>query len=172
MTHVIHTKPLKNGGSDGARTRDLRRDRPSCLTIISTHLPTLSARKAPAIFEEVGTCNPRPPPRGSPGPTGIGTGAAEVNGSQQHGPKTKQKTAQAESPEGLSDADFEDLGPVRTLDPNQYLGRAQVCERYGITRTQLMAWCRRTRRRFPPPVRVEGKDYWSIFVLARWERGR
>jgi hypothetical protein len=43
---TTRTKSLKNGGSDGARTRDLRRDRPAVSLTISTVVPTFRAPQA------------------------------------------------------------------------------------------------------------------------------
>src|SRR6185312_11448274 len=45
----------RNGGSDGTRTRDLRRDRPAVSLTISTVVPTLGAPEAAGNPATVGT---------------------------------------------------------------------------------------------------------------------
>jgi len=44
-----------NGGSDGTRTRDLRRDRPTAYLTISAAVPTFSVPERAAFRAEVGT---------------------------------------------------------------------------------------------------------------------
>src|SRR5436190_11409394 len=48
-------KHVEYGGSDGARTRDLRRDRPSVYLTIPAVVPTFSTPQAGAFRREVGT---------------------------------------------------------------------------------------------------------------------
>ena len=45
----------RDGGSDGARTRDLRRDRPTIYLAISRTVPTSSVLERAAFRAEVGT---------------------------------------------------------------------------------------------------------------------
>jgi hypothetical protein len=52
---MARAKSLKTGGSDGARTRDLRRDRPTIYLAISTTVPTFSVLEWAAFRAEVGT---------------------------------------------------------------------------------------------------------------------
>ncbi len=44
-----------NGGSDGARTRDLRRDKPTAYLTISAAVPNFSVPERAAFRAEVGT---------------------------------------------------------------------------------------------------------------------
>jgi hypothetical protein len=46
------TKALKFGGSDGTRTRDLRRDRPSGSLIKSKTVPTLACKEAATFWQK------------------------------------------------------------------------------------------------------------------------
>jgi hypothetical protein len=55
MTRIRNAKSLKSGGSDGTRTRDLRRDRPSIRCAKSRFVPTITPELAARFLAQIGT---------------------------------------------------------------------------------------------------------------------
>jgi predicted DNA-binding transcriptional regulator AlpA len=56
--------------------------------------------------------------------------------------------------------------------PDQYLPRKAVRERYGISAMTLWRWERDARLRFPKPIQINGRLYQSLGALEEWERSR
>jgi predicted DNA-binding transcriptional regulator AlpA len=56
--------------------------------------------------------------------------------------------------------------------PDQYLPRKAVRERYGISGMTLWRWERDVRLRFPKPIQINGRLYQSLSALEEWERSR
>ena len=56
--------------------------------------------------------------------------------------------------------------------PDQYLPRKAVRERYGISAMTLWRWERDVRLRFPKPIQINGRLYQSLNALEEWERSR
>jgi predicted DNA-binding transcriptional regulator AlpA len=56
--------------------------------------------------------------------------------------------------------------------PDQYLPRKAVRERYGISAMTLWRWERDVRLRFPKPIVINGRLYQSLSALEEWERCR
>lgn len=53
----------------------------------------------------------------------------------------------------------------------KYLSRADVCERYGISRWTLTNWMK-SDKDFPIPVVLNKRDYFSEYELEKWEAAR
>jgi hypothetical protein len=79
-TRVVNS--FKRGGSDGARTRDLRRDRPTNLSALTTAVQTNSPTRQTNFLGQVGTLFPKRTARAPPSikrkrPGGLDLGAFE-----------------------------------------------------------------------------------------------
>jgi hypothetical protein len=91
---AMRTSPVDHGGSDGARTRDLRRDRPSISAEKTTSVPTSLGSDVGGKSGLVGTHSEQPPPLDSPEnkrPGAAGTAA----GAKGHGVTRKGKSTNA-----------------------------------------------------------------------------
>jgi|tagenome__1003787_1003787.scaffolds.fasta_scaffold20787591_2 predicted DNA-binding transcriptional regulator AlpA len=53
-----------------------------------------------------------------------------------------------------------------------YLTGPQVDKRYSISAMTRWRWRKDRKLRFPPPLIIKRRCYWSIEALERWERER
>jgi predicted DNA-binding transcriptional regulator AlpA len=54
----------------------------------------------------------------------------------------------------------------------QWLSGPIVDERYGISAMTRWRWQRNPKLRFPKPIAINGRKYWSLKALEEWERTR
>lgn len=104
-----------------------------------------------------------------PPPTAIGNGRGNVFSGQLNTADRKSlaDTAQAKSPKCLLDGHFL---IVRTYDRRWFLSADELALRYGISRRQLRGWRRRRALRFPPPILIDGVEFWPLLLQTGWER--
>ena len=60
-----------------------------------------------------------------------------------------------------------------TIDDDTLLSITQVRERCaGVTRVCISRWRRDPRVRFPAPVKINGRNYWRLGDVRRWQADR
>lgn len=57
-----------------------------------------------------------------------------------------------------------------TFSDSAYLTSAKVRARYGVSDMSLYRWEKDPESRFPKPVRINGRRFWSLEALLEYER--
>jgi predicted DNA-binding transcriptional regulator AlpA len=57
-------------------------------------------------------------------------------------------------------------------DHQTFLPASQVRTRYGVSDMSLWRWCRDDALGFPHPLRINGRRFWKLAELERWEASR
>ena len=58
------------------------------------------------------------------------------------------------------------------LNRNALLAGRKVRSRYDISEMTLSRWMRDADLKFPPPIKINRRNYWRVADLEKWERGR
>ena len=58
------------------------------------------------------------------------------------------------------------------LDQQTYVPAAQLCARYCISAMTVWRWLRDEELKFPRPIRINGRRFWSLAELEAWEASR
>jgi hypothetical protein len=56
------------------------------------------------------------------------------------------------------------------MNRDQFLGRAELLQRYNVSIQQLNGWLARAVNPLPAPELRDGQPYWRIFSIVAWER--
>ncbi len=61
---------------------------------------------------------------------------------------------------------------MQNYEPPTYLSSASVRARYGVSDMSLWRWGRDDSLKFPAPLRINGRKFWKLSTLERWEASR